>query len=139
LQDPTVMQRMIQDARASTAGMMKFLDMVTWATKNMPGMVDVERLSLGMNTEKMELNVKSESTGLEIAQDQEATQLAIQLVSRLANQGIGERSLTEAELGEMPLLESEARERDPLQLPEDTLEGEVIPQPPVVEDGEPVE
>lgn len=85
LQDPEVLQRLIADAKASSTGFMKVLDMVTWATKNMPGLVEVERLSLGMATESIELGPKPETTGLEIAQDPQATDLMIKLVSHMAN------------------------------------------------------
>ena len=87
LQDPAVLERMVQEGSLSTSAFLKIIDMVTWATKNMPGLIEAERLSLGMSTESVEIGPKPEQTGLEIAKDAQSTELAIALVSRLANAG----------------------------------------------------
>ncbi len=88
LQNPEVMNRLVHDASASTAGLMKVLDMVTWATKNMPGLVDVERMALGMETEKLEMTVKPEKTGMEIAADPAAVDIMAKFISHMANKEI---------------------------------------------------
>lgn len=88
LRDPTVMQRLVADARESTRGLLKLIDLVTWAGKTIPGLVAVERLSLGMSTELLEVeDRRADTLGQRIAADAQATDLAIALLDRLAGTG----------------------------------------------------
>jgi hypothetical protein len=85
LQDPNVMPRLVAEARESSRGVFKLLELVTWCGRTIPGLVEVERLALGMSTEVIEIDDKREDTiGARIASDPKATDLAIQLLDAIA-------------------------------------------------------
>ena len=85
LQDPHVMPRLIAEARESSRGVYKLLELVTWCAKAIPGLVQTERLSLGMTTDILEIEEKREDTlGVRIAQDPKAVDLAILLLDQIA-------------------------------------------------------
>lgn len=89
LQNPTVMQRLVEESRTSTNGLIKLIDLATWAAKAIPGLVAVERLALGMTTEAIEVQDRREDALAEkIVGDAVATELAIALLDRLAGTDI---------------------------------------------------
>jgi hypothetical protein len=110
MQNPAVLQRMVEEGSASTAAFLKILDMVTWSTKNIPGMVEVERVGLGLDTVKEEPGLKPAQTGVEIAQDPTAVELTLKLVTQLANRSLEQQGLA-------------------LPPHSDTVEGELVPEP----------
>lgn len=86
--DPTLLQRMVQQAKESVGGARAFFSMACEAARAMQSQVEVERLSLGMNTELIEVDVKREHAfGNLIAADPVATELAIALLDRIAGTG----------------------------------------------------
>lgn len=86
LQKPGVMQRLLEDAEKSTAGLLKLLELVAFAGRVIPGLVEVERLALGMTTDYIEIEERRDDLiGLRIAKDPRATELAIALLDQIAN------------------------------------------------------
>lgn len=83
-QDPLLVQNLVKEARSSPKAAIKLIDLVSWATKGIPGLVDVERLSRGMSTEVIEIGEKRDELGLNFASDPEATELALALLDRYA-------------------------------------------------------
>jgi hypothetical protein len=86
LQDQTVMQRLVAEAREHTRGVIRLIELVTWAAKAIPGLVDVERMALGMSRDVIEITEpkREDALGVRIRQDAAATDLAIALLDRLA-------------------------------------------------------
>jgi hypothetical protein len=89
-QDPTLLTRMVQQAQSSPLAALKYLEMAGTAARAMPGVVAVERLALGMNTELIEIEDKrAGSIGDSIATTERGTELAIALVAELDRTGEG--------------------------------------------------
>lgn len=87
LQDPAVMANMIGLAKKNTKAFVKLIDLVSWSARGLPGLVTVERLALGLSTEQVEIDdVRADETGLNIPQDPESMDLALELLSRLSKQ-----------------------------------------------------
>lgn len=84
-QNPQVMVQLVQDAQNGSKGLIKLIDLASWASKSAPGLVAVERLALGLTTDLVEIEDKREDDiGIRIASDPEATELAIALLNKVA-------------------------------------------------------
>ena len=84
LQDPRVLARLVADAQESSAGILRLVEAVTQAARALPGLVQVERLALGMTTDKVALVTLDTSSGSQIPTDPESVELAIALVDRMS-------------------------------------------------------
>jgi hypothetical protein len=90
IQDPLVLQRYISEARATPRGLERLIGMVTSISHGLPGVVDVERLALGLSTERIEVEDKrADSIGHQVPTNELATALAIQLLDVMAGTGPG--------------------------------------------------
>ena len=87
--DPVVIQRLTEHAKAGPSGAIQLLATISRMAQVIPSMVTVERLALGMTTQSVEVEDSRDvdaSFADRIAQDPEATSLAIALLDRLARQ-----------------------------------------------------
>ncbi len=87
--DPAVLQRLTEHARTGSGGAIQLLSTISRMAQVIPSMVTVERLALGMTTQSVEVEDSRDvdaSFADRIAQDPEATSLAIALLDRLARQ-----------------------------------------------------
>lgn len=86
LQDPTVMPRLIAEAKESTRGVLKLVELVTWCGRVIPGLIQTERLSLGMSSDVIELveEKRDDTIARRIIADEGATELAIRLLDSIA-------------------------------------------------------
>jgi hypothetical protein len=93
LADPQVVQQLSARVRSGTDGALAVISLLTRVAQVMPSLMSMERLALGMTTESIEVDEKRElSFATQIAKDPRATDLAIQLLDRLA--GTGSDALT---------------------------------------------
>lgn len=84
LQSPDTMAKLVAQAQASPRAFLKLVELVSWASKSVPGVVGVERLALGMTTDKVQVEAV-DRRGMEIPNDPEARDLAMALLARLAD------------------------------------------------------
>ena len=85
LQDPQVMKRLLEQAQKSTKAFVKLVDLVSWASRSIPGLVTVERLALGLSTEQIAVEeAQADPTGRTIANDPATAALALELLGRLS-------------------------------------------------------
>lgn len=88
LQNPLVRQRLVDDAKATTPGFYRLLEMVILAARAVPGLIQCERLALNMTTDVVEIEERRvDNVSLRIAQDPTAVDLAIQLLDRVTTLG----------------------------------------------------
>lgn len=88
MQDPAVLQRAMADARASPKEFWKLVNMVSWAARSLPGLWEIERLSLGMTTEEIGIQETPQDDvaarfGHAITGDPVVTDLALDLLDQL--------------------------------------------------------
>ena len=91
LQDPTVLERLTRQARESSDGLFALLGVVVRCASVIPAIIKMERLSLGMTTDSIEVDARDVlardlSFADRITGDPEAVQLAIALLDRVAGQ-----------------------------------------------------
>ncbi len=85
LRDPTVLERLTRQACASPAGLIALLGVATRCASAIPAIIAVERLSLGMTTDSLDVDDKPDlSFANRIAADPEAVELAIGLLARVS-------------------------------------------------------
>jgi hypothetical protein len=85
LRNPTVLERLTRQACASPAGLIALLGIVTRCASAIPAIIEVERLSLGMTTDSIDVDDKPDlSFANRIASDPVAVELAIALLGHLA-------------------------------------------------------
>lgn len=88
--DPALVQKMIDAAGQGPAGSYQLLSTIARMAAVMPSVVTMERLALGLTTESVEVENKRDfdvAFANRIVADQIATDLAIQLLSRVAGPG----------------------------------------------------
>ena len=91
LQDPTTLERLTVQARASSGGVIALLNVCIRCAQAIPAVVAVERLSLGMTTDSIDVDADDRlardlSFANRIAGDPEAVELAIALLDRVSGQ-----------------------------------------------------
>lgn len=89
LADPTVMQRLVQEARVSTKELLRLVNMVSWAARSIPELVQVERQALGLTADEVVAEdhpTDSYVTDLadRITRDPQLADKALDLLSELA-------------------------------------------------------
>lgn len=94
IQDPEVLRTYVEAAKASPRGLDKLIGLVTEAARAIPGVVDVERLALGLTTDSIEVVSKDQSSyGFQVPKSARATELAIALLDAVAGTGPGTEPL----------------------------------------------
>lgn len=88
-QDPVVIQRLTDHMKIGPVHTLQVLTAISRMVAVAPELVNMERLALGLSTDALEIDDKREDHGLaqRIVADPAATELAIQLLDRLANAG----------------------------------------------------
>lgn len=89
LRDPTVLEGLTRQALASSDGLFALLGVVVRCASVIPRIVAVERLSLGITTDLIEVDDEPDlSIANRIAGDPEAVELAIALLERVSREPI---------------------------------------------------
>jgi hypothetical protein len=88
LQDPAVLQRMVERARTTPEGFEAMLALIVRIAGVVPALVTVERLALGLSTSADTVDIRELATpdpvAFQITTDPTATDLAIALLDRIA-------------------------------------------------------
>jgi hypothetical protein len=88
--DPAVLQNLVARSRTDPSALLAVIGVVARVANTIPGLVNVERLALGMTTERVEVDERREtSLAVRIAEDPAAADLAIALLDRVAGTGPG--------------------------------------------------
>jgi hypothetical protein len=89
LQDPRVMQALTTRISSSPDSLLAMIGLIAQCAQAMPAIVSMERLALGLTTELLTIdeNPVRDHAGMRIAEDPEATELAIALLDRIAGNG----------------------------------------------------
>jgi hypothetical protein len=89
LQDPAVLTMIINKAKTDAVAFLQLEGLAARCAQVMPGLVQQERLALGLSSDSVEINDRREPDPLaaRITKDPAATELAIRLLDQLAGTG----------------------------------------------------
>jgi hypothetical protein len=92
LQDASLWPELLKEARKSPAHLLRLVELVAQAARSIPGLVQIERLSLGLTTEHIEIeDGRGDDTfASRVRADPEAQALAFSLLDRVAGSGVSE-------------------------------------------------